>query len=80
MFNSNEFNEAKFNSDLLSLLCTETLTMIDGREMMAIISFSENEVLVDNEAQRDLQKGFDEELRLSAWLTIKRINKADWSD
>jgi hypothetical protein len=81
MFNENEFNTAKFNAELLALLTAdETISMADPREMMLSMDLTESQFLQDNETNREIQKGFDDELRLSAWLTVKRVNPADWSD
>ena len=79
-FNSYEFNVSKFNSDLLSILLSEGMTMADAREMVISMNLTESQFLQDNNTGRQISKGFTEEMRLAAWLTIKRKNSAQWSD
>jgi len=79
-FNAYEFNVSRFNSDLLSVLLVETVTGADERLMSASISLQESQFLQDNNVFKQISKGFSEEVRIAAWLSIDRKNTDNWSD
>ena len=79
-FNVFEFNVSKFNSDLLSLLTSDSVTLSDDRTMSVTKPLVESQFIQDNTIQKQPAKGFTEEVRTAAWLTVKRKNPSQWSD
>lgn len=79
-FNVHEFNESKFNDELLSKVLSESVTPADTRVVDLTRTINENIFNSDILTKQITAKVLSEELELAVWFTIKRRNSANWSD